>query len=106
MIQELCDCFQEDKPDTWDSMHKKLLGCRRFLIFPPDVVWKILYCGKEIPFPRCLPSELWFLKGKGKGKRGISIGEEIKVGSSLEIQTPKRCRLSRGKQCISSPCPI
>ena len=58
MGRRLSQVFKEDHVDGGDILLKLLLEVRKYKTLPRSMVWKMLYLGREPPFP-------YWLKGEG-----------------------------------------
>ena len=81
MGRQLCKVFREKEVDPGNFLFKFLLECRELPSLSPNVVWKVLYFGKQTPFPCRLPGDQW----REKGKRQRDCG-----GQSRERKIKKR----------------
>ena len=72
MGRELCKMFKDKELDHGNILLKFLLDCRNFPTMSPDVVWKMLYFGGQLPFPRSLPDDPGYTsKGIKRGPQGV-----------------------------------
>ena len=90
MGRTLCKVFEEKGVDGGPVLLKFLREFGRLASMPPNVVWRMLYLGREPPFPRRLPGE-----GSKRRKRG---GRKRKDGERVENQAQETNRLPCSKK--------
>ena len=98
MGRTLCKVFEKKRVDGGSLLFEFLREFRRLASMSPDVVWRMLYLGREPPFPCRLPGE-----GSKRRKRS---GRKRKNAERVENQAQKTDRLPHSKKRRSPHDPV
>ena len=80
VARKLRGIFQEENVAEGDIVRKFLLENGKFPTMSPDVVWKMLYFGKRLPFSHSLSSDTWTCKRKREREGGREKQTEDSLG--------------------------